>query len=100
MWYESFTNPPAPGQKKGDIGVEVGLDMIWDMMINGKFKVNKNLTEWFKEFRMYHRKDMNVVPIFDDLMAATRYGALSKRNFRTKAMNFSGDINYSNKGIV
>jgi len=100
MWYESFTNPPAPGQKKGDIGVEVGLDAIFERMSTGRFKVFSGLIEWFEEFRMYHRKDGKVVPLKDDLMSATRYAAMSLRNARTGSMAFSGEINYSNKGIV
>jgi len=100
MWYESFTNPPGPGQKKGDLGIEVGLDFIWELMKSGRFKVNQNLSQWFEEFRMYHRKDGVVVPLKDDLMSATRYCAMSRRNFRSKNMQFSGELNYSNKGII
>ena len=100
MWYESFTNPPGPGQKKGDLGVEVGLDVIWEYMNSGRFKVFDTCKEWFEEFRMYHRKDGKVVPLKDDLMSATRYGFQSRRNFRTKSMTFSSDVKYDNRGII
>jgi len=100
MWYESFTNPPAPGQKKGDLGVEAGLQAIWERMRSGRFKVFRGLDDWFEEFRMYHRKDGKVVPLKDDIMSATRYAHQSLRNARTKSMTFGGEIKYSNKGIV
>ena len=100
MWYESFTNPPSPGQKKGDLGVEAGLQHIWERMKSGRFKVFSNCSEWFEEFRMYHRKDGKVVPLKDDVMSATRYACQSLRNARTANMNYSGEIKYSNKGIV
>jgi hypothetical protein len=100
MWYESFTNPPSAGQKKGDLGVEAGLAHIWERMKSGRFKVFSGLPEWFEEFRMYHRKDGKVVPLKDDLMSATRYATQSLRNSRTKNMTYSGNIEYSNKGIV
>jgi len=77
---EHFTNPPAPGEKKGDIGVEVGIQSIMDRMQTGTFKVFSHLDLWFNEFRSYHR-DTNgkIVKLRDDLMAATRYGAMSTR---------------------
>ena len=100
MWYESFTNPPSAGQKKGDIGVEAGLAQIWERMKSGRFKVFRGLNDWLEEFRMYHRKDGKVVPLKDDLMSATRYATQSLRNARTKGMSFGGSIQYSDKGIV
>jgi hypothetical protein len=100
MWYESFTNPPSAGQKKGDLGVEAGLAHIWERMQSGRFKVFSPLNEWFEEFRMYHRKDGKVVPLRDDLMSATRYAVQSLRNSRTSSMEYSRDISYSSKGIV
>ena len=100
MWYESFTNPPSSGQKKGDLGVEAGLAHIWERMKSGRFKVFSDQREWFEEFRMYHRKDGKVVPLKDDLMAATRYAIQSLRNARTGSMAYSTDLHYSNKGIV
>jgi len=100
MWYESFTNPPEPGAKKGDIGVEAGLAHIWERMKTGRFKVFSSCKDWFEEFRMYHRKDGKVVPLKDDVMSATRYACQSLRNARTSNMSYSGEITYSNKGIV
>ncbi len=75
MWPDMFSNPPGPGQKEGQggQGVEVGVQAIFTAMEEGRFKVFANLDDWFREKRMYHRKDGKVVKKMDDLMSATRY---------------------------
>lgn len=67
-----------------EYGVESG---IMDML--GRFQTQRlviadHLSDWFDEFRMYHRKDGQVVKLRDDLMAATRYGIMQLRFARTK----------------
>ena len=57
----------------GSTGVEAGLIKILERMNTKRFKVFKHLTIWFDEFRLYHRKDGQIVKEFDDLMDATRY---------------------------
>ena len=82
---EHFTNPPEPGQAKGDMGVEVGLQHILDRFHMGTFKVFKHLDLWFGEFRGYHRDTKGkVVKVRDDLMAATRYAVMSTRHAYTE----------------
>lgn len=63
----------------GSNGVEAGLQDMLQRMQLGKFKVFSHLSDWFEEFRMYHRKDGKVVKESDDLMAATRYAWMMKR---------------------
>lgn len=49
---------------------------VWEAlarMQTGRLKVDRNLHQWFEEFRSYHRKDGKVVAEFDDLMKATHY---------------------------
>jgi len=49
---------------------------VWDAlarMQTGRLKVARHLSQWFEEFRSYHRKDGKVVAEFDDLMKATHY---------------------------
>jgi hypothetical protein len=49
---------------------------IWEAlarMQTNRLKVDRNLHQWFEEFRSYHRKDGKVVAEFDDLMKATHY---------------------------
>jgi hypothetical protein len=77
---EHFTNPPEPGQTKGDIGVEVGIQHILDRFQLGTFKIFSHLDMWFGEFRGYHRDSKGkIVKVRDDLMAATRYAVMSVR---------------------
>lgn len=68
----------------GSAGVEAGLMDMLDRMQTGRLKVFAHLADWFEEFRLYHRKDGKVVKEHEDLMAATRYGAMSLRLAATK----------------
>lgn len=57
--------------------------MMLDRMHMGRFKVFEGLADWWKEFRMYHRKDGRIVKQRDDLMAATRYAMMELRRDKT-----------------
>lgn len=57
---------------------------IDERMRTGRFKVFKTLEEWFREKRMYHRKDGLIVREHDDIMAATQYAVMMKRFARTR----------------
>ncbi len=60
-----------------------------------------NLSEWFDEFRMYHRKDGKLVKLNDDLMSATRYAVQSLRHAKTENWTRTNEpIEYENRGIV
>ena len=63
----------------GGVSTEAGIMEIQDRMTSGRFKVAAHLTQWFEEFRMYHRKDGQIVKERDDLMSATRIGVMMKR---------------------
>jgi len=80
----------------GSNGVEAGLqDMLQRMQLK-KFKVFGHLSDWFEEFRMYHRKDGKVVKESDDLMAATRYAWMMRRyGVSQKESDFSTQIQQS-----
>ena len=101
MLLEHFTNPPALGEKKGGNSVEEGLMDILQYMENGKFHVFSTLSDWFEEFRMYHRKGGKVIPFKDDLMSATRYAVLSRR-FAISGSDpeWTKEIKYRNYGII
>ena len=64
--------------KRGN-SVEAGLMEILQRMQTGRFKVDRTLSQWWEEFRMYHRKDGKVVKERDDAMDATRYGIMMLR---------------------
>ena len=68
----------------GTSGVEAGLMDLLDRMQTGRLKVFATLTDWFEEFRLYHRKDGKVVKERDDLMSATRYALMMLRHAKTK----------------
>jgi phage terminase large subunit-like protein len=63
----------------GTFGVEAGVAELLTRMQTGRFKVFAHLTDWFEEFRLYHRKDGLIVKSADDLMSATRYGVMMRR---------------------
>ena len=84
MHKEKATHAPemASGEKEGEggNGVEAGLMDMLDRMQTGRLKVAKHLSDWFEEFRLYHRADGKVVKLADDLMSATRYGLMMLRH--------------------
>ena len=96
-----FENPPALGEKKGGNSIEVGIMDLLQRMEDGKFKVFSTLSEWWMEFRMYHRKEGKIVPLHDDLMSATRYAAMSMR-FAVAGNDptWTKDLEYKNYGII
>lgn len=75
------TNPPIQGQLEGSGGVGIEapiLDML-ERMQTSRLKVASHLSEWWEEFRLYHRKAGVIVKEADDLMSATRYGLMMLR---------------------
>jgi hypothetical protein len=56
--------------------VEPGIHDIYNRMREGRFKVFESCTEFWREFRLYHREDGKLVKNNDDVMDATRYGAI------------------------
>ncbi len=86
MLEQKATHPPEQGKEEGTggNGVEAGVLDLLDRMQSGRFKVFDHLGDWFEEFRMYHRKDGQIVKIGDDLMSATRYANMMKRHAITK----------------
>jgi phage terminase large subunit-like protein len=69
----------------GTSGVEAGLSMMLQRMQTGRLKVYRHLSDWFREFRLYHRDEKTGRPVktFDDLLDATRYGLMSLHNALT-----------------
>jgi hypothetical protein len=58
---------------------ERGILEIWQRMTTGRFKVANTQSSWFEEFRGYHRKNNQIVKMYDDLMSATRIGVMALR---------------------
>jgi len=68
--------------------VEAGITEVWNLLVSGRLKVMASLSNWFREFRKYHRDDKGsgkIVKHSDHLMDATRYLIVSGRPLmRTK----------------
>ncbi len=67
------------GKKTSRVSVEAGVLAMYEDMKAGKFKVFSSMTAWFEEFRLYHRKDGQIVKLQDDLLSATRYAYVMRR---------------------
>lgn len=76
----------------GSNSTEAGIVRMSDRFTTGRLKVASHLSDWFEEYRMYHRKDGLIVKLRDDLLSATRVGIMSLRFARqvplgSQAMN-------------
>lgn len=76
----------------GSNSVEAGLMEMLDRMVTGRWKVFSTCTEWFEEFRLYHRKDGKVVKERDDVLSASRYALMMKRFAKVNAGNAAWDF--------
>lgn len=63
----------------GSNGVEAGVTEMLERMQTGRWKVFAHLSEYFEEFRLYHRKDGRIVKKGDDLLSASRYAMMMRR---------------------
>jgi phage terminase large subunit-like protein len=80
MLPDKATHPPQDGKEgTGGNGVEAGLMDMLDRMQTGRLKVFSHLSDWFEEFRLYHRKNGKIVKEFDDVLSASRYGLMMLR---------------------
>jgi hypothetical protein len=48
-------------------------------MQTGRLKIARHLDVFWREFRMYHRKDGKIVKENDDVISAIRYAVMCKR---------------------
>lgn len=67
------------GKKTSRTSVEAGVMAMYEDMKRGKFKVFAGMEDWLSEFRLYHRKDGQIVKLQDDLLSATRYAYVMLR---------------------
>jgi phage terminase large subunit-like protein len=80
----------------GGVSVEAGLMQWLDRMKSGRFKVFRELNDFFEEFRLYHRREGKVFAEGDDLLCAVRYALMMLRYARTStsAANFNRRLEY------
>lgn len=84
----------------GSNGVEAGIMDMLDRMKTGRFKVASHLNDWWEEFRLYHRKDGQIVKEGDDLMSATRYALMALRHASGDNSALASLIDYRMPGVV
>jgi phage terminase large subunit-like protein len=85
------TLPSHAAFPDGTISTEAGIRVMDDRMRSGRFKVASHLSEWFEEYRHYHRIPKNdgsseIVKQNDDLLSATRIGCMTIRSARRGAV--------------
>lgn len=86
----------------GSNGVEAGVSDMLQRMESGRWKVFENLTEYFEEFNLYHRKEGLIVKLNDDLLSASRYGLMMIRYAQPvaqRALNSFGVGGVRNDGL-
>ncbi len=84
----------------GSNSVEAGVMDLLDRMKTGRFKIAAHLNDWWEEFRLYHRKDGEIVKAGDELMAATRCAAMMLRCAVVKPQAMDDLIAYRMPGVV
>ena len=80
MHYEHSTH------QEGGFGTEAGVMEILTRMQTSRFFVFESCTDWFEEFRLYHRNKGKIVKDRDDLMSATRQAVMMLRIAKTKPL--------------
>jgi phage terminase large subunit-like protein len=68
----------------GTNGVEAGVSDMLLRMQTGRWKVFRSCIYWLEEFRLYHRKDGLIVKERDDVLSASRYALMMKRQAEQK----------------
>lgn len=67
----------------GSNSTEVGIATMDERMKSSRWKVFSSCPDWFEEYRMFHRKDGQIVKLHDDLMSASRILTMQLRAART-----------------
>jgi hypothetical protein len=66
----------------GGYSREAAVMEIADRAMSGRFKVASHLSDFWSEWRLYHRKDGQIVKQEDDLMSALEKAIMMKRYAR------------------
>lgn len=83
---------------KRGVSVEAGLLDMQQRFDTGRLKVDRTLSQWIDEYRMYHRVDGKVVMLNEDLMCATRYGVMMLRYGMAEEQALYREDRWSTKG--
>lgn len=72
-------HPDSVSFSDGSYGVESGILEMLARMTEGRWKVFETCIKWLEEYRLYHRKEGEIVKRNDDLICASRYALMGKR---------------------
>ena len=68
------------------MSTEAGITELQERMATGRFKVAQQLSEFWEEYRNYHRKDGQIVKLKDDILSAIRVAVMMKRFAKNVAL--------------
>lgn len=71
---------------EGGNSTEAGILEMQERMTTGRLKVASDLADFFEEFKLYHRKDGQIVKLKDDVLSALRVAIMDKRHARPVAL--------------
>jgi phage terminase large subunit-like protein len=63
----------------GSNSTEAGIMEMQERFSTSRLKVFNTCSEWLDEYRLYHRKEGQIVKLNDDLLSATRTGIIARR---------------------
>jgi phage terminase large subunit-like protein len=84
----------------GGYSTEAGIIDMDGRMKTARYKVAAHLSEWFEEYRDYHRKDGLIVKQNDDIMSASRIGLMAKRFGKPVILGGKKPVRGPNDGIA
>lgn len=76
----------------GGFSTEAGVLEMQDRFATGRLKIASHLSEFFEEFRLYHRKDGLIVKERDDIISALRIAIMMRR--------FAKEVNLGSRAWV
>lgn len=91
---EHATNP------EGGNSVEAAIMEMLGRMQTGRWKVFSSCKGWLGEFKLYHRKNGQIVKLNDDRISASRYAHMMLRHAITKPMTSTGPLKRNLRGVV
>lgn len=77
---EGLSMLPDPAMwPDGGNSTEAGILDMQERFASGRLKIAAHLSDFFAEYREYHRKDGQIVKVHDDIMSAVRQIIMAKR---------------------
>ncbi len=84
----------------GSVSTEAGVLELQQRMETGRFKVGAHLSDFFDEFRLYHRKDGAIVKMKDDILSALRVAVMMKRYAKAVVLGPAGTRKGNKDGVA